>query len=227
MKRGVLKKKYGPSGQAQVTVGKRSVVVLMAETRVKYEFPLDSVPKELLNGFTTGQLKVTLSDDGTRVVGVAPWNEKVIVRVKNFGTDIIPVPKHSDKPGHRKDGTEFPQDYLYFNVNMEAISPTKYAGMNIFSTFRYFDEKGGGFAPDEDGSGITTLVGKNQNVQKLESFLQATGVAEVDFPWSDNILPALLAAIRKADREFAVTIQEGWPNSFEAIAQAKKSTRKK
>jgi hypothetical protein len=233
MKHSDLKKSYGPQGQAQVTVGKRSVAVIMTDTHIKYEFPLESVPDSLKHGFTTGVLKVSFSEDTSKILSACPWSDKVIAKVKNFGgngAQVIPVPRLDEKPGHKKDGGTFPKSELWFGVNFDIVSPVKYLGMSGFGRLLYFNPKKGGFTQDEANPQLATLSGKHRDVVLLDAFLNAVGIGQTDFAWSDNLLPAMLSAIQNADKEFAIVFKDGWPVEYEAIAQAttkKKPVRKK
>lgn len=220
MKRYELKKEYGPSGPAMVTVGPRAVGVLMQETHIKYELPHDSVPEFLVEGgFKNGLLRVSFSDDNTRLLNASPWEGRVLAKVKNFGgDDFLPTPKQDKSDGHTRDGRTYPRDFLKWGATIELTGPKEFVGMSAYCPFLYYDKKRGGFIPDESGT-MVALAGKNRDIQRLELFLQATGVGELELPWSDNILPALLAAIKKKDREFAVHFKDGWPDTYEAIIQ--------
>lgn len=230
MKRYELKKEYGPSGAAMVTVGKKTVGVLMQETHVKYELPFDSVPEILQGGrFKNGLLRVAFSDDNTSIIGVSPWEGRVFAKVKDFGgqAGMLPTPKRDQSPGHNKQGQEYARDFLKFGANLDITGPDDMKGMTGYAPFIYYDKKRGGFAPDPETGTMVALVGKNRDVQKLDAFLQAVGLGELEMPWSDNILPALLALILKKDREFGVTFEKGWPVSYEAIPQESKSVKRR
>lgn len=228
MKKYDLPKNYGPAGAAQVTVGKRSVGVLMRDSHIKYELPFDAVPEVLQDkAFKTGLLRVSFSEDNTKLLGVSPWEGKLLAKVKDFGgaPGTVPAPKQDKTDGHTtRNGitVSYPRDFLKFGVNIIITGPATMAGMTGYGPFVYFDKKRGGFAPDQDNPSMMALVGKNRDIQKLDAFLQAVGLGDLEMPWSDNLLPALLTLILKKDREFSVTYKEGWPDVYEAVIQAAK-----
>lgn len=121
-----------------------------------------------------------------------------------------PTPRtHVNRNAFRDEDVEELRTYA-FNTIVKAHNEYL-TGITVPITIRY-DR----FVPDEDG--FVGVIGRSKPAQLLLDFLEATGVDEIDYKWSDNILPELQDDILNAGKVFSVRIEAGWVTKITPIA---------
>lgn len=227
-------KERGPSGPAKVTVAGKRVTVTMLdangqETFQTYSFPVEEMPHKV----PTGKYFVSISTDGTKFYQVRPLSGMYICEVKGIGNSgnaargqapSLPIPKHVTGERQGPNGP-YPVDEQTFLV-VASIVEGPFEGIEIPCPFLYFRKSktgtgGSGFVEDEEGN--VAVRGSGKAIEKLVSFLEATNLWDHEFHYSDNILPALEAALKKAG-SFVIILSKGWPDTYSP--SPKKLTRK-
>lgn len=218
MQQGSVSRSYGPQGLAQVSVLKQVIRVMMSDNKQVFEFPKEAAPAYLAQGsFKAGPVLVKLSEKSDKIISAAPYEGSFVVKFKTFpaGKDQLPFPKRNQKPGRTKDGRTYPRDFLQF-FTVHEVQEGSYAGFEIFDIFLYF-EKGKGFTPTVEPPGMTMLSGSGAAVQKVKDWLVAAGVWDYDIPYSENILPTLGNLFSKYGQAYKLTIDKGWPASYDTL----------
>ena len=213
-KPGMTKTKKGPRGIAKVQLNqaKTKVRVTMVDEDEKkhiYELDADDCPTYV----QSGEFKVSLNSDQTKMYGMYPANGMLKVKVNKFLSeeDKPPAPRTEDVP---KRGDYNAYSYEYFTVLLEVVTE-KYVGMIIPLRLRYHftgnleEIKGKDVEVtwyDKPGSKYTGMV---------IDFCEATGVWNSGpMKWKANILPVMQKRILSQGIAFPIVLKDGWVNTI-------------
>jgi hypothetical protein len=146
-----------------------------------------------------GEYMVNFTDDKIR--SIYPVDVIAKVRFIEFmhRQDTPPSPmQHTGKFG----------PYMSCTVLCKIIEG-EYKGMEIPAFMSYL------FAEGDDGNAVLSGGGKNADL--LQSFLEATGVWETSFKFTDNLLPQLQKNILKKGLVFRLLLKDGRIGKFSEI----------
>lgn len=228
------KKRRGPNGPANVKVLKDKVIVEF-ENQAKYPEPYVFAKEAAPDYLMSGRFRVSLSLDESEInsVGIAEKGQ-YLVKVARFvkGKDTPPSPKFRDRKwvdNKKTGGGWWVPAHEEFYVLLEVVAGT-YEGFEIFAGFDYCFNK-------DQMTGLAFIDGSlatgSKKVDQLVDFLVATGAADVEIPFSENVLPELEEAIAESDATFQVVLTEtGWIDSISelpegfVVKKAKKPAKK-
>lgn len=209
----------GPSGKAQVNTISGTITVQFLDDWGQpagrmFPFPAADYPGTIVDGVYA----VSLSADADKLYSIRPLNATCVARFSHFVAKEgqLPAPKHVTGTRQKKDGTTYPVDEMTFTVIGKIDSPEQYAGME-FVLPCLFSRKGAGFC--DDGQGNLAYRGGGEKGDRWIAFMDAAGIGGRLFPFTDNPLPAIEAALKEADKPFMVILQNGWPSAFGEVMQ--------
>lgn len=196
--------KKGPHGEAKVRVGSGKAQIIFKEDGSTFVFPKSELPESTKPGL----FYVSLNGEG-EFLSMRPMNAIVKAKFSHFAANEGDVPQPNEYPGgtaKRRDGTTFSYDAYRAMIAILDITDKEYKGMTIPVFLRY------PFV--DDGEGHIAIKGGGKNIELLESFLEVTGILDMDIPYSENVLPKLQKAMLKAGQEFQVMLKGGNADSF-------------
>jgi hypothetical protein len=184
-------------GKLQVSQERKAAKLTPFDTDVKpIVFKLTDIPKNI----RSGDLMVQVSEDKKSIVNFRPYNAQVSVKFSKFPAreGTAPVPKSKKGRG----GSE----YLTF-CPLLIVTKGAYEGIDIPYPLYYNFIEG----KDKDGKSVVDLRGTGAGTDKVEEFLDVTGISDyAPLKWSDNLLPMFEKMAHKKDREFDVVLKKGW-----------------
>jgi len=195
----------GPRGEAKVRVGNGQVQIIFKDDKdTPYRFKKADLPQTA----KPGTFYVSLSGEG-EFLSMRPMNAIVRAKFTNFVAEEGEVPSPQEYKGgtaRRKDGTSFSYDPYLATIAILEITDKEYKEMTIPVFLRYL------FV--DDGEGNIAIKGGGKNADLLESFLEVTGVYDIEIPFSENVLPRLQKHLLKKGAEFQVMLKNGNCDSF-------------
>jgi len=206
----------GIYGTAQIRINK-NVVLVKFDDGGEYSLALSDCPQ----GVKPGKWSVALSSKGDRMFSFRPLKGTFKASFLKFaapeGTPPAPFTEESrwkdKKTGQWKTGDVV----LMFNAIILVDGQYEYP---VKLPYR--------FEKDENGNATISYVKLGVRVQKLIDLLDVTGVKDLEFKYTENILPELEKAMQENAEEFLVVVDEGWINSFAApLVPSKKPAKKK
>lgn len=199
----------GLYGVATIRLTKTAVKVLLEATETRpeqmYEIPVEKAPAEI----RAGKWFVSISGDGSQLYSIVPVQGAFTCKFDKIACPEgqLPAPKHyTQNFKDQTTGQEGITEYDAFTALLEIVDG-KDAGLKIPYFLRYnFGEVDGNVAFIKPKSKYTT---------QLTDFLDATGAFEKgEMAFSENILPALEARLKNANRKVMVIIKQGRVDSI-------------
>lgn len=194
----------GPRGEAKVRVGNGKVQITFKEDQQQFTFPKSELPDSV----KPGSFYVSLSGEG-EFLSMRPLNAIVKAKFSNFVSQEGELPTPQEYKGgtaRRRDGSTFSYDaYLAF-IAVCKILDEEYRDMTVPVFLRYL------FV--DDGEGNIAIKGGGKNADMLESFLEATGIYDLEMKFSENVLPRLQKNIMKKSQAFQIMLKGGNADSF-------------
>jgi hypothetical protein len=218
-----LRKNFGESGYADVRIGKASIRI-MFKSGTGYEVGVDQWDA----AHSAGTYNLTMSKDGTKILGVRPIAGTYIFEFVELGNKINGVPelkKVQGGPRQSKDGSKkwFQPDTMGWVVMMEVQSEGKYKGLKVYNNIPYI------FSPIP-GSPYSQLQGSKNELERVETFLRVVGfdLLSNDIPFSVNVLPWMEKKLLEVRRPFLGTVDEkGFVNNLAELPSELAPKKKK
>lgn len=200
-----IKKNVGESGYADVRPGKKSVRV-MFQSGTGYEVDFD----QWTDDRPAGKYNVTMSSDGTKIIGVRPVEGTYILEFVAFGNrGNVDVPEQKIQHGGPRTGKDgkkwYQEDSLVFVAQVQVKSEGPYEGLSLYMNLPYI------FSALPGGN--TELKGRKGEIERTETFLRVNGfdLAANDIPYSGNVLPWLEKRLQEVAVPFLGTVDsKGW-----------------
>jgi len=189
------KKEKGEFGIAKVSMINGNVKVEMKSTDGVYTIKKEDVPEYFPYKERAVILAhVTMSQDGQQMLYAAPARGDYDAKFTHIGNE-------NEKPA--------PQSNQYgqsFKVIFEIIQKG-WAGAKLIKWYNLQEHKEGYnsyclFKKNEDGN--LAIDGFGQKYEELCDLFRATGISEIEIPYTENPLPNIQDAILSADKKFII-----------------------
>lgn len=154
------------------------------------------VPVKKMKDGAKIRVSATMNEGGDALLFAVPASGEFDAKLDKFNAPEGQEPVAETKPG-RKAGTS----YKTFGVLIEITS-------GVWKGAKYYYSLYPNFAADEDGN--LAVSGTGSGSDALFDFMEATGVAEQTFPFSENPLPAIQRLAKELDRQFRIIVAKGW-----------------
>ena len=177
----------------------------------RYKFARADVPKYIKKG----TFFVSLSEDGSEIFAVRPYEGTFRGKFKNFFTkeNEIPKPfKREAKPVAFEGKSFTVPEHLEFTCNF-ILTQDDYEDMPVAGYFWYDYFK-------EDKKGNLKVEGGGQQFDKVVALLDSHGLLDRDIEYEDNLLPVIGKLLRKARREIMINIKKGYAVGFSEIPES-------
>lgn len=166
-----------------------------------YEVPLKDTPENLIPG---EPFWVAMNGQGTILYAQSPVTGDFFFRFKEWRAKPGDIPMPRFDPGGRTAQGRNGPFVTRPSTSMDAIYEIvdgKYTGLTAMAMYPYIYEAG------DDGN--AKYVGTAAQVEKVEEFHEANGIADEDFPYQGNLLPALGEAIVGANKVILGKVEGG------------------
>jgi hypothetical protein len=194
----------GTRGKARVRVSQNGKVQVLFEGKEPITLQREDCPKSL----KAGTFFVGLNGEADSMTSIGPWEGTLKAKFKNFAAkkDEMPSPRQVAAKPVNFEGKSFTvSEHLEFTPIFE-ITQDEFKGMTATGFFWYT------FAEDEDGH--VKMKGGGKQYDRTESFMDATGLSNLDLDFKENLLPMFQKRLLKEGREVMLNIKRGYIESL-------------